>query len=122
MCHCRFMCTGMWPTSIPARYLSQVVRAPNPNNAPSKASMLGAETLKLPNNCAEDLHEPGGELSATNAAAVPAKGTASLEIIGATEEVATANAEALEPRAWVRPGQGEAERGLDPAARKDAPD
>ena len=40
----------------------------------------------------------------THAAVVPAKGTASLEIIDATEGVATAKAEALEPRARARLG------------------
>ena len=55
---------------------------------------LGPETLKPPDVCAEDLHNPGGAPSAANAAVVAAKGTASLGIIGATEGVATAKAQA----------------------------
>src|SRR5579863_4493084 len=71
---------------------------------------LGAETLKLPDICGEDLHEPGEGSSVTNALAVAAEGTASLEIIGVIEEVMTAE------------GEDEAGRGIDTAPRKDATD
>jgi hypothetical protein len=50
----------------------------------------------------------------TYTAAVPIEGTADFELIGATEGVATAKAEVLEP-----PTEGETGRGRDKAPRDD---
>jgi hypothetical protein len=73
---------------------------------------LGTKTLELSKICVEGLHEPGGAPPVANTAAVPARGTASLGIIGMTEKVTTANAEALEPRTRVRLGVGSTQRCL----------
>ena len=54
---------------------------------------------------------------ATNATAVPAEDAAGIELFGATEQVATAKAEALEPQA-----ENEAGRGLRMAPREGAID
>jgi hypothetical protein len=51
-------------------------------------------------------HERGGVGLAANAAADPVKDTASIELIGATEGVITAEAEALEARAESETGRG----------------
>jgi len=67
---------------------------------------LGTKTLELSEICVEGLHELRGALSVANTAAVPVRGTASLGIIGMTEEVTTAKAEALEPRTRARLGVG----------------
>jgi hypothetical protein len=67
---------------------------------------LGTKTLEPPKICVEDLHEPGGVLLVANTAAIPARGTASLRIVGMTEEVTTAKAEVLEPWTRARLGVG----------------
>ena len=56
---------------------------------------------------------PLGRRSVTNTTAVPAEGAAGIELFGATEQVATAKAEALEPQA-----ENEAGRGLRMAPRE----
>ena len=60
-------------------------------------------------------YESGGGPLAANATAVPAEGAAGIELFSATEAVATAKAEALEP--WA---EDEAGRGLEMAAREGA--
>jgi len=71
-----------------------------PIHAAGKAGTKAVERVVI------DAHEPGGASLDVNAAPAPTEGTASVELFGVAKNAATAEPEALEPRAegeaWLR--------------------